>query len=147
MRASSGGARERQDARERRRAREFEAFAGGAGGRLLRTALLLTGDREAAERLLTRALAHTYAAWDGLGGEDPYERTRQELVARYARSGRCHRRGDGDGPLARLTSRERLVVVLRLYEGVAEEQTAAALGVSVERVRALCARAVLTVAA
>ncbi|MFF4221928.1 sigma factor-like helix-turn-helix DNA-binding protein [Streptomyces sp. L500] len=149
MRASSGGVRERRDARERRRAREFEAFAGGAGGRLLRTALLLTGDREAAERLLTRALARTYAAWDGLGGEDPYERTRQELVARYARShsARCHRPGDGDGPLARLTSRERLVVVLRLYEGVAEEQTAAALGVSVERVRALCARAVLTVAA
>ncbi|MDT0452495.1 sigma factor-like helix-turn-helix DNA-binding protein [Streptomyces hesseae] len=150
--------RERQDARERRRAREFEAFAGGAGGRLLRTALLLTGDREAAERLLTRALARTYAAWDGLGGlggEDPYERTRQELVARYARSARGRfrllrpfRRGDlGPGLLARLTPQERLVVVLRLHEGVAEEQTAAALGVSVERVRALCARAVLTVAA
>lgn len=151
--------RERQDARERRRAREFEAFAGGAGGRLLRTALLLTGDREAAERLLTHALARTYAAWDtwdGPGGEDPYERARQELVARYARSARGRfRRGGagmsgrrgGAGPLARLTPRERLVVVLRLYEGVAEEQTAAALGVSVERVRALCARAVLTVAA
>ncbi|MEU3354318.1 sigma factor-like helix-turn-helix DNA-binding protein [Streptomyces sp. NPDC037389] len=144
--------RERQDARERRRAREFEAFAGGAGGRLLRTALLLTGDREAAERLLTRALARTYAAWDGLGGDDPYERTRQELVARYARSARgrfrlFRRGGVGVGVLARLTPRERLVVVLRLYEGVAEEQTAAALGVSVERVRALCARAVLTVAA
>ncbi|MCC3776084.1 sigma factor-like helix-turn-helix DNA-binding protein [Streptomyces sp. UNOB3_S3] len=142
--------RERQDARERRRAREFEAFAGGAGGRLLRTALLLTGDREAAERLLTGALARTYAAWDGLGGEDPYERTRQELVARYARSARSVRgrfRRGGAGVLGRLTPRERLVVVLRLYEGVAEEQTAAALGVSVERVRALCARAVLTVAA
>ncbi|MFF4156452.1 sigma factor-like helix-turn-helix DNA-binding protein [Streptomyces sp. NPDC001678] len=150
--------RERQDARERRRAREFEAFAGGAGGRLLRTALLLTGDREAAERLLTRALARTYAAWDGLGdlgglgglgGEDPYEHARQELVARYARHARSARgrhRG-GTGPLARLTPQERLVVVLRLYEGVAEEQTAAALGVSVERVRALCARAVLTVTA
>jgi DNA-directed RNA polymerase specialized sigma24 family protein len=32
-------------------------------------------------------------------------------------------------------------VVLRLYEGVAEEQTAAMLGLPAERVRAICARA------
>ena len=32
------------------------------------------------------------------------------------------------------------MLVLRLYEGVAEEQTAALLGLPVERVRAICAR-------
>jgi DNA-directed RNA polymerase specialized sigma24 family protein len=46
------------------------------------------------------------------------------------------------GALARLTPRERLIVVLLLHEGVAEEQTAALLGLSTERVRALHARAV-----
>jgi hypothetical protein len=34
--------------------------------------------------------------------------------------------------------------VLRLYEGVAEEQTAALLGLSAERVRAICHRATTT---
>ncbi|MFI1969064.1 sigma factor-like helix-turn-helix DNA-binding protein [Streptomyces cinnamoneus] len=139
--------RERRAERERVRAREFEAFAAGAGGRLLHAALLLTGEPagrpEAAERLLTAALARTYAAWDRLRGEDPYDLARQELAARYARTARRHRRARG-GLLDRLTPQERLVLVLRLHEGVAEEQTAAALGLSEERVRAVCARAVAT---
>lgn len=148
---------ERRAARERRRAQEFESFVAGAGGRLLHAALLLTGepgravgsgdgtdgDRggEAAERLLTAALARTYADWDRLRGEDPYARTRQELAARFARSARRYRRPRG-GVLGRLSPRERLVLVLRLHEGVPEEQTAAALGLSVERVRVVCTRAV-----
>ncbi|MEU2511753.1 sigma factor-like helix-turn-helix DNA-binding protein [Streptomyces syringium] len=148
---------ERRAARERRRAQEFELFVAGAGGRLLHAALLLTGEpgravgsgdgadgdrgSEAAERLLTAALARTYAGWDRLRGEDPYARTRQELAARFARSARRYRRPRG-GVLGRLSPRERLVLVLRLHEGVPEEQTAAALGLSVERVRVICTRAV-----
>lgn len=139
--------RERQAARERRRAREFEAFVGGAGGRLLRTAVLLTGENttgagphEAAERLLTAALADTYACWDRLRGADPYEHARQELAARFARSARRYRRTHGT--LERLAPRERLVLVLRLHEGIAEEQVAACLGLPTERVRVLCTRAV-----
>ncbi|MFI1801773.1 sigma factor-like helix-turn-helix DNA-binding protein [Streptomyces sp. NPDC020379] len=139
--------RERQAARERRRAREFEAFVGGAGGRLLRTAVLLTGENdsgagphEAAERLLTAALADTYARWDRLRGADPYEHARQELAARFARSARRYRRTHGT--LERLAPRERLVLVLRLHEGIAEEQVAACLGLPTERVRVLCTRAV-----
>ncbi|WP_414168114.1 sigma factor-like helix-turn-helix DNA-binding protein [Streptoverticillium reticulum] len=139
--------RERQAARERRRAREFEVFVGGAGGRLLHAARLLTaedprtGSDGAAERLLTAALARTYADWDRIGGDDPYEHTRRELTARFAHSARRYRHPRG-GVLERLPPRERLVVVLRLYEGVAEEQAAAGLGLPVERVRALCTRAV-----
>ncbi|MEU1805543.1 sigma factor-like helix-turn-helix DNA-binding protein [Streptomyces sp. NPDC019937] len=141
--------RERRAARESRRAREFEAFVAGAGGRLLHAATLLTGEptgetageTEAAQALLTAALARTYARWDRLRGEDPYDRTRQELAALFAHRARRYRRPRG-GVLDRLTPRERLVLVLRLYEGVAEEQTAATLGLPVERVRAICTRAV-----
>lgn len=135
--------RERQSARERRRAREFEAFVAGAGGRLLHAARLLTGERTAAERLLTAALARTYAAWDALGGEDPYDRARQELARCYARTAWRRRPAPG-GPLGAFPPRERLVLVLRLYEDVPEEQTAARLGLSVRRVRAVCARAAAT---
>ncbi|MET9803953.1 sigma factor-like helix-turn-helix DNA-binding protein [Streptomyces sp. NPDC006368] len=137
--------RERQATARRHRAREFEAFVAGAGGRLLHAATLLTAEPPArnprAQALLTAALAVTYARWDRLRGEDPYDTTRQELAARFARTAWRLPRARG-GVLAGLTPLERLVVVLRLYEGVAEERTAALLGLPVERVRALCARAV-----
>ncbi|MDQ0811543.1 DNA-binding CsgD family transcriptional regulator [Streptomyces sp. B3I7] len=155
--------RRREASHSARRAREFEAFVAGAAGRLLHTATLLTAEvpdaNPRARRLLTLALAHTYAAWDRLRGEDPYDRARRQLAARFARtawhtygtfgrhrpdaaeSSGPHRPGPA-GALARLTPQERLIVVLLLHEGVAEEQTAALLGLSVERVRALHARAV-----
>jgi hypothetical protein len=144
--------RGRQASREARRAREFEAFVAGAAGRLLHAATLLTAeapdDDPRARRLLTLALAHTYAGWDRLRGEDPYDCARRHLAARFAREVWQHRGGFGRprhrpaGPLAALAPQERLVVVLRLYEGVAEEQAAALLGLAPERVRAVCDRAV-----
>ncbi|MCM1975741.1 sigma factor-like helix-turn-helix DNA-binding protein [Streptomyces sp. G1] len=142
---------------------EFEAFVAGAAGRLLRVAILLTAEpatpasdapalsdatatgtaaaeAPAARGLLGGALARTYANWRRLRGDDPYDHTRQELCAAFARTGRRHH--GGSGVLGRLGPLERLVVVLRLYEGVAEEVTAAQLGLTPERVRALCDRAV-----
>ncbi|MET9957634.1 sigma factor-like helix-turn-helix DNA-binding protein [Streptomyces sp. NPDC006326] len=123
---------------------EFEAFVAGAAGRLLHVALLLTAEAPdrpaAARRLLAGALAHTYANWRRLRGDDPYAATRQELCTAFARTGR--RLHGGPGVLARLGTLERLVLVLRVYEGVAEEVTAAQLGLPVERVRVLCSRAV-----
>ncbi|WP_327728032.1 RNA polymerase subunit sigma-70 [Streptomyces sp. NBC_00487] len=144
--------RERHVAQGARRAREFEAFVAGAAGRLLQTATLLTAEppdaNPRARRLLTHALAHTYATWDRLRGEDPYDRTRQQLAVRFAR-GAWHRhaffRPAPGGVLGILSPQERLILVLRLYEGVAEEQTAALLGLPVERVRAICLRAMATV--
>ncbi|MFD7002456.1 sigma factor-like helix-turn-helix DNA-binding protein [Streptomyces mirabilis] len=159
--------RERRAFQNARRAREFEAFVAGAAGRLLHAATLLTAEppnaNPRARRLLTLALAHTYASWDRLRGEDPYDRARQQLAVRFARAawhqygalGRSRPApspsgsgsGSGSGSvavLARLTPQERLVLVLRMYEGVAEEQTAALLGLPVERVRAICARAMTT---
>ncbi|WP_392672232.1 sigma factor-like helix-turn-helix DNA-binding protein [Streptomyces sp. LN785] len=142
--------RDRQAGLQRRRGQEFEAFVAGAAGRLLHTATLLTaepaqppGSNERARRLLTASLARTYAAWDRLHGEDPYERTRQELAVRFARDAWRHHRPRG-GVLDPLTPQERLILVLRLYEGVAEEQTAALLGLPVDRVRAICNRSVAT---
>lgn len=130
---------------DRRRAREFEAFTAGAAGRLLHAATLLTTEPRdacpAAERLLTRALARTYAAWDGPRGEDPYDRARTELARLFAHSAWRYRRPRG-GVLGPLTPRERLVLVLRLGEDVAEEQAAAGLGLPEDRVRAILARAV-----
>jgi hypothetical protein len=141
---------ERQAGRERRRAQEFEAFVAGAAGRLLHTATLLTaepllppGANPRAQRMLTAALARTYAQWERLRGEDPYDRTRRELAVRFAHEVWRHHRPRG-GPLDRLTPQERLVLVLRLYEGVAEEQAAALLGLPVDRVRAICNRSVAT---
>jgi hypothetical protein len=133
------------------RAREFEAFVAGAAGRLLHTATLLTAeapdDNPRARRLLTLSLAHTYAYWDPLR-EDPYECARRHLAIRFAREA-WHQRGPAirarpelPGTLAALTGRERLVLVLRVYEGVAEEQAAALLGLTTERVRAICDRAI-----
>jgi hypothetical protein len=132
---------------DRRRAREFETFVAGAGGRLLHAAGLLTAEPDGAaplaERLLVDTLARTYAHWDSLHGEDPYAHTREELAGRFARGAWRYRRGRG-GLLDRLPPQERLILVLRLHEGVDEQQTASCLGLPVDRVRALCARAVAT---
>ncbi|MET7680280.1 sigma factor-like helix-turn-helix DNA-binding protein [Streptomyces sp. NPDC005423] len=146
--------RERQLSQDARRAREFEAFVAGAAGRLLRAATLLTAeaddDNPRARRLLAHSLAHTYACWDRLRGEDPYARARQYLATRFARAAWHQYGGFGrarphpGSALAALAPRERLILVLRLYEGVAEEQTAALLGLPTERVRTICDRATAT---
>ncbi|KQX13649.1 hypothetical protein ASC82_06790 [Streptomyces sp. Root431] len=137
------------DGEQARRTREFEDFVAGAAGRLLHAATLLTAesrtDNPHARALLTAALAHTYAVWARLRDEDPYDLARRDLAARFARTAWRHH--GGRGPLAALTPQERLVVVLRLYEGVAEEQVAAVLGLSEARVRAVCARSVATLRA
>ncbi|MFC8697386.1 sigma factor-like helix-turn-helix DNA-binding protein [Streptomyces parvus] len=144
---------ERATHRDRLRALEFEAFVAGAGGRLLHTATLLTGEpsqppgaRVRAEALLRAALSRTYADWDRLRGGDPYDRARRELALRFTREARRHQRPRG-GVLDRLAPIERLVLVLRMYEEVGEEQTAALLGLPADRIRAVCARAVATLRA
>jgi hypothetical protein len=127
----------RRAAAEARRDAEFADFVAGAGGRLLHSALLLTGDPAAADRLLTGALARLYAHWPEPAGEDPYERARAELFVRYGY--RPWRRPRG-GPLDGLTARQRLVVTMRYFEGIGEEQTAAMLGMACERVALIAAR-------
>lgn len=139
---SYGRVGKRRAAAELRRDAEFAAFTAGAGGRLLHAAMLLTGERAAAERLLTAVLARVYADWFRTHAEDPYEQARGELVRRFAYRPWWQR--PHGGALDRLTGQERLIVTMRFFEGVAEEQTAAQLGLPAERVRAIGARATAT---
>lgn len=155
--------REWPTGRDRRRAKEFDAFVAGAASRLLHVSALLTTEdlalasthrpaahpdahrpTSAAQELLLHALARTYAAWGSAYDEDPYALARRELVTHFARTTWRHRSPRG-GVLSPLAPQERLVTVLRLHEGLAEEQVAALLGLSTERVRAVCARAVAAV--
>lgn len=85
------------------------------------------------------ALARTYADWHRLRAGDPYDHTRAELVRRFALRPWWQR--PHGGVLDGLGAQERLLVVLRLHEGVAEEQTAAQLGLPADRVRIVCLRA------
>ncbi|MFR9676138.1 sigma factor-like helix-turn-helix DNA-binding protein [Streptomyces sp. TR02-1] len=136
-----------QSHQDRLRDREFEAFVAGAGGRLLHAASLLTAEppdaAPVAEDLLVSALARTYADWRRLRDEDPYDHARLELALLFAHRAWRYRRPRG-GLLERLPPQERLVLVLRLHEGIAEEQVSAALGLPLDRVRTLCGRAVAT---
>ncbi|WP_309235623.1 sigma factor-like helix-turn-helix DNA-binding protein [Streptomyces sp. TRM64462] len=129
---------------------DFRAFVAGTAGRLLYVATLLTsepavppGAHPHAQRLLAAALGATYARWDRLRDEDPYAHTRRELAVRFARTAWRYHRGRG-GPLSRLTPAERLAVVLLHHEGLYVEQAAALMGLSEERVEALCRHAVHT---
>ena len=98
-------------------------------------------DVPAARELLHGALARTYAVWDIVRYEDPYDRARYELITRFSHTAWRFRHPHG-GVLSPLSPHERVVLVLRLFEGVPEEQVAAMLGLPEERIRAVCGRAV-----
>jgi len=125
---------------------------------LLRTAVLLTGDRQRAEDLVQEALAKVAARWRQLSDGSPEAYARQILVRDNISWWRRHRRevvadipvdsvavDDGgagfdrrwllDQALARLTPRQRAVVVLRYYDDLSERSTADLLGVSVGTVK------------
>ncbi|QKW08831.1 RNA polymerase subunit sigma-70 [Streptomyces sp. NA04227] len=150
--------RSRSQRQSARRAHEFESFVAGTAVRLLRTATLLTAEEPAhnprARRLLAYALAHTYAVWDRLHDDDPYDHARALLALRFARTAWYPRQlpriprlrtrrtaAPPAGVLAALRPQERLILTLRMYEGVAEEQCAALLALPPERVGEICDRA------
>lgn len=133
-----------------------EAFRRWAGQRqlaLLRTALLLTGDHHRAEDLVQDALTKVALRWRRLAAGNPEAYARQIIVRENISGWRKRRRelvsdasastavvGDStaaterrlllDAALARLTPRQRAVVVLRYYDDLSERDTADALGVS-----------------
>ena len=137
----------------------FTAFVVARGPALLRLAWLLTADTDAAQDLVQEALARVVPRWDRIadGAHEAYVRT---AVRSIWVDGWRRRRGarldvvpevpdaaapDGsDGAaarltleeaLARLTARQRAVLVLRFYEDLSEAATAAALGVSAGTVK------------
>lgn len=145
----------------------FEAYVVGRSPALLRTAYLLTGNRADAEDLLQTALAKTYLAWDRIRERealDAYVRrvlvTTQTSFWRRKRPeslydevpeapGHSGRDALADSDLhdalwtalARLTRKQRAVVVLRFYEDLPEAETARVLGVAVGTVKSTTSRA------
>jgi RNA polymerase sigma-70 factor (sigma-E family) len=140
----------------------FEDFVRTRSAALARRAYLLTGDVYLAEDLLQETLARVAERWRSIaraGDPEPYVRRVLYTQAvngwrRRRRSAALHRLAAGRAPelagddaeaiarrvvlrdsLARLTARQRAVLVLRFYEDCTEVQTAAVLGCSVNTVK------------
>ena len=144
---------------------EFAAFMRGRYAALVRAGSLLVGDTAAGEDLVQTALTKTAMRWDRLsdkGAAEAYTRTTMvRLAARWGgRKWRGERAtavlpevaGADDtarldtadalaGALDRLPQQQRAVVVLRYYEQLSEQETAAALGCSIGTVKSRASRA------
>jgi RNA polymerase sigma-70 factor (sigma-E family) len=139
----------------------FTEFVEARGRALLRTACLLTSDRAEAEDALQDALTKAAVRWPKItadGNPEQYvrqilytvtidrwrwraRRTPERLAASIERGalddpgGAVDRRLIVSTALARLTARQRQVLVLRFYEDLTEAQTAEAMRCSVSTVK------------
>jgi RNA polymerase sigma-70 factor (sigma-E family) len=134
----------------------FSEWAAHSQRRLLRTAVLLTGDHQRAEDLVQEALVKVALRWRRLRDGRPEAYARQVLVRDNISWWRKHRRevlvepperpgADAsvavdrrmmlDRALATLTPKQRAVVVLRYYDDLTEPATAEALGVALGTVK------------
>lgn len=129
---------------------EFTAWAAGVERRLLRSAYLLTGDLHRAEDLVQEALVKVALRWDRLRDGNPTAYARTIVVRDNVSWWRRHRRevtveepavavavsSDPDAAmvvrraLGRLTSAQRAVVVLRHFDDLSVEETAAILRIA-----------------
>ncbi|GAA2329748.1 SigE family RNA polymerase sigma factor [Dactylosporangium salmoneum] len=145
---------------------EFERFATAVSPSLLKTARLLTGDWHLAQDLLQTTLAKVYARWGRSDTwESPVGYARRVMVNThctwYRRMWRHElphdvlpeRHGGTEAmdtvaladalhrALIRLTPRQRAIVVLRYYDDLSVEQTAAVMGCSQGTVLSTTSRA------
>jgi RNA polymerase sigma-70 factor (sigma-E family) len=132
----------------------FTEWAAGAQRRLLRSAYLLTGDLHAAEDLVQEALVKVALRWERLRDGNPTAYARTVVVRDHI--SRWRRRPDvptgastdladvSSDPdtamvvrraLARLTPKQRAVVVLRHFDDLGVDEVAAILGVSAGTVK------------
>ena len=139
----------------------FRAFVLARTPALSRTAYLLTGDTHLAEDLVQTALFKAAKSWGRIQGDpEPYVRrilyTQNISWWRSRRHVREHQLGGYDAPapdpdsdlrltleqaLARLTTRQRTVLVLRYFEDLTEVQTAATLGIGAGTVKSISRQA------
>ncbi|MDX6227616.1 MAG: hypothetical protein QOI76_1006 [Frankiales bacterium] len=138
----------------------FRDFVVARSPALARTAYLLTGDRQLAEDLVQEALTRVASRWSKVaagGDPEPYvrrvlytcavdgwRRRRPREVLRAAPSERAGVTDDAEAvtqrlalqaAMAKLTAKQRAVLVLRFFEDRTEAQTAAVLGCSVNTVK------------
>ncbi len=144
---------------------EFAAFVAARYRALVRTGLLLTGDRGHAEDLAQSALIRTYLAWGRLREPANAEAYTRRTLVRLALRARRHRSsgeraedvviqsagsavqaGQSDlaidvrRALATLPAGQRAVLVLRYLDDQSEAQTARLLGVQPGTVKSRAAR-------
>ncbi|WP_406208953.1 SigE family RNA polymerase sigma factor [Kitasatospora sp. NBC_01560] len=146
---------------------DFEEFVAARSPRLLRMAWLLTGDPHLAEDLLQTALAKVWPKWDKISIDRPEAYVRRVLVNSHVSWWRRRWQGElphGELPepptdadpyedvvvghvvasaVRALPPRQRAVVVLRYFEDLSVEETAAALGCSTGTVKSQTHRALL----
>jgi RNA polymerase sigma-70 factor (sigma-E family) len=147
---------------------EFDEFVRSRTTSLLRAAYLLTGDQHLAEDLVQSALARTHRAWKTLhrsGNAEAYTRKimyhlqvswwRRNKVAESISSDVPEpRRGQGGDmadhlsirltlrqALAKLTPKQRAVLVLRFYEDRSEAEAAAILDLNIGTIKSQTAKA------
>lgn len=134
--------------------RDFEEFVAARSAALLRTAYLLTGNRQDAEDLVQVALLKAVPKWTRVREHEPYVRRilLHESVSRWRRR-RWRETSTESLPelaaagqdvdarlalrqaLAHLAPRQRAVIVLRYFDDLTESQTADLLGISVGTVK------------
>lgn len=135
--------------------RSFEEYVAARRHALLRTAYLLTGDHHDAEDLVQRTLVKAVGKWPRIADHpEPYVRRIMvhDNISRWRRRPKGERlveavpdrsHTDADHAtrltlqraLARLTPKQRAVLVLRFYDDLTEVQTAELLGVGVGTVK------------
>jgi RNA polymerase sigma factor (sigma-70 family) len=137
-----------------------------SGDRLLRLGYQLTHDRAAAQDLVQGALLRVYGSVRGRGGapQDWYAYLRRAVINEYVRTRRLRSsteivtdavperavagsaedriadRAQLWAALGALSERQRAVLVLRYYEGLADREIAALLGCREASVRSLASR-------
>ncbi len=144
---------------------DFRGWVEGRRTALRSTAFLLCGDWYLADDLVQEACTRVYAVWDRVsasGSPDAYARrvlvnlyldhrrrpSRREHVVELLPDAPAAERPDGGAAgdavveaLATLPPGQRAVLVLRFWEGLTLEESAAALGSSVGNVKAQSSRA------
>jgi RNA polymerase sigma-70 factor (sigma-E family) len=142
----------------------FRDFVTGSSRRLQHTAELLTGSAHDAQDVVQTVLTRMYLRWRRIEQDDPYGYARRAVINETTdrwRRGR-HREISRDffeqvswddhatahaerdavlRALRGLTERERVVVVLRYYEDLSEEQIAGLVGVAAGTVKSTASRA------